>query len=149
MPLDQELGELQVRMMELELAWEQWDAQVSSGYVSVEDAAGEGKVIVEEENAGEENFGMDEEQLWSPSSSDRAVLALVPDTSAFPTQYVYHRANTAENEDEDFSDLGLNDFVLAQKVTARRKLECLQGNIFNMVLLEQGLVHAMEGVRPL
>ncbi|KAF9641964.1 hypothetical protein BDM02DRAFT_3194170 [Thelephora ganbajun] len=71
--LDQELGELQ-------------DAQVSSGYISVEDAVGEGEAIVEEGNTGEENFGMDEERLWSPSSSDCAVLTLVPDTSAFPTQ---------------------------------------------------------------
>ncbi|KAF9642060.1 hypothetical protein BDM02DRAFT_3193997 [Thelephora ganbajun] len=84
--LDWELGELQVHMMELELAWEWWDAQVSLGYVSVEDVVGEGEVIVEEENTGEENFGMDEEQLWSPSSSNRTVLALIPDTSAFPTQ---------------------------------------------------------------
>ncbi|KAF9642751.1 hypothetical protein BDM02DRAFT_3192736 [Thelephora ganbajun] len=84
--LDWELGELQVHMMELELAWERWDALVSSGYVSLEDVSGENEVVVEEEHIGEESFEMDEEQLWSPSSSDRAVLALVPDTPAFPTQ---------------------------------------------------------------
>ncbi|KAF9642268.1 hypothetical protein BDM02DRAFT_3133202 [Thelephora ganbajun] len=57
----------------------------SSGYVS---AAGE-EVVVEEgvgERVAEEEIEMDEEGLWSPSSSDRAVLALIPDSSAFPTQ---------------------------------------------------------------
>ncbi|KAF9647032.1 hypothetical protein BDM02DRAFT_3129985 [Thelephora ganbajun] len=55
-------------------------------------------------------------------------------------------ANTPKNEDEDFSDLGLNDFILSQKVTTRHKLECLQGNVFNKALLERGTFHAMEGI---
>ncbi|KAF9642171.1 hypothetical protein BDM02DRAFT_3193762 [Thelephora ganbajun] len=70
--------------LELELAWEQREFQASSRYVSMEGAAGEGDVGVEE-GVGEEEL-MDEEGLWSPNSSDRAVLALVPDTAAFPTQ---------------------------------------------------------------
>ncbi|KAF9641994.1 hypothetical protein BDM02DRAFT_3133408 [Thelephora ganbajun] len=59
---------------------------------------------------------------------------------------VWTRANTAENSDEDFSNLGVNDFVLSHKVTARRKLECLQGSMFARSLLERGTYHAMEGI---
>ncbi|KAF9642636.1 hypothetical protein BDM02DRAFT_3132955 [Thelephora ganbajun] len=59
---------------------------------------------------------------------------------------VFTRANTAENSDEDFSDLGVNDFVLSHKVTARRKLERLQGSVFARSLLERGTYHAMEGI---
>ncbi|KAF9642389.1 hypothetical protein BDM02DRAFT_3133122 [Thelephora ganbajun] len=59
---------------------------------------------------------------------------------------VFTRANTAENEDEDFSDLAVNDFVLSHKVTARRELERLQGSVFAWSLLERGTFHAMEGI---
>ncbi|KAF9642989.1 hypothetical protein BDM02DRAFT_3132725 [Thelephora ganbajun] len=54
-----------------------------------------------------------------------------------PPSSVFTRANTAENCDEDFSDLG---------VTARRKLERLQGSVFAHSLLERGTYHAMEGI---
>ncbi|KAF9641813.1 hypothetical protein BDM02DRAFT_3133548, partial [Thelephora ganbajun] len=63
-----------------------------------------------------------------------------------PPSSVFMRANTAENCDEDFSDLAVNDFVLSHKVTARRKLECLQGSVFARSLLERGTFHAMEGI---
>ncbi|KAF9642035.1 hypothetical protein BDM02DRAFT_3194040 [Thelephora ganbajun] len=63
-----------------------------------------------------------------------------------PPSLVWTRANTAENSDEDFSDLGVNDFVLSHKVTAHRKLECLQGSVFARSLLERGTYHAMEGI---
>ncbi|KAF9644360.1 hypothetical protein BDM02DRAFT_3190689 [Thelephora ganbajun] len=83
--MDQEMWEMWVRMMELELAWERRDQPLSSGYVSLEDAVGEGEVVVEERTE-EEEVEMNEEGLWSLNSSDRAVLALVPDNLAFPTQ---------------------------------------------------------------
>ncbi|KAF9643567.1 hypothetical protein BDM02DRAFT_3132346 [Thelephora ganbajun] len=74
---ERELGELRVRMLELELAWEQRALQASLEYAS---AAGEGVVMGEEEvvegGIEEEEAEMDEEGLWSPNSSDRAVLAL-------------------------------------------------------------------------
>ncbi|KAF9649374.1 hypothetical protein BDM02DRAFT_3186276 [Thelephora ganbajun] len=63
-----------------------------------------------------------------------------------PPSSVWTRVNTAENCDEDFSNLGVNDFVLSHKVTARRKLECLQGSVFARSLLERGTYHAMEGI---
>ncbi|KAF9642743.1 hypothetical protein BDM02DRAFT_3192754 [Thelephora ganbajun] len=63
-----------------------------------------------------------------------------------PPSSVWTRANTTENSDEDFSDLGVNDFILSHKVTARRKLECLQGSVFARSLLERGTYHAMEGI---
>ncbi|KAF9641883.1 hypothetical protein BDM02DRAFT_3194351 [Thelephora ganbajun] len=63
-----------------------------------------------------------------------------------PPSSVFTRANTAENSDEDFSDLAINDFVLSHKVTARRKLERLQGSVFARSLLERGTFHAMEGI---
>ncbi|KAF9648382.1 hypothetical protein BDM02DRAFT_3187143 [Thelephora ganbajun] len=63
-----------------------------------------------------------------------------------PPSSVWTRANTAENDDEDFSNLGINDFVLSQKVTACRKLERLQGSVFAHSLLERGTYHAMEGI---
>ncbi|KAF9642365.1 hypothetical protein BDM02DRAFT_3133136 [Thelephora ganbajun] len=63
-----------------------------------------------------------------------------------PPSSVFTRANTAENCDEDFSDLGVNDFVLSHKVTAHRKLERLQGSVFAHSLLERGTYHAMEGI---
>ncbi|KAF9643179.1 hypothetical protein BDM02DRAFT_3132601 [Thelephora ganbajun] len=63
-----------------------------------------------------------------------------------PPSSVFTRANTAENCDEDFSDLAVNDFVLSHKVTARRKLERLQGLVFARSLLERGMFHAMEGI---
>ncbi|KAF9642162.1 hypothetical protein BDM02DRAFT_3133282 [Thelephora ganbajun] len=63
-----------------------------------------------------------------------------------PPSSIFMRANTAENSDEDFSDLGINDFVLSHKVTARRKLERLQGSVFARSLLERGTYHAMEGI---
>ncbi|KAF9643661.1 hypothetical protein BDM02DRAFT_3191346 [Thelephora ganbajun] len=48
----------------------------------------------------------------------------------YPTpSSIWRRANTPENEDEDFSDLGLNNFVLSHKS-----------------LLERGTFHMMEGV---
>ncbi|KAF9644883.1 hypothetical protein BDM02DRAFT_3131493 [Thelephora ganbajun] len=63
-----------------------------------------------------------------------------------PPSSVFTRANTAENSNEDFSDLGVNNFVLSHKVTARRKLERLQGSVFARSLLERGTYHAMEGI---
>ncbi|KAF9642547.1 hypothetical protein BDM02DRAFT_3193039 [Thelephora ganbajun] len=57
------------------------------------------------------------------------------------------RANTAKNSNEDFSDLGINNFVLSHKVTTHRKLEHLQGNVFNKSLLERGMYHVMEGIK--
>ncbi|KAF9643491.1 hypothetical protein BDM02DRAFT_3132393 [Thelephora ganbajun] len=58
----------------------------------------------------------------------------------------FMRANTTENADKDFSDLGVNDFVLTHKVTAHHKLEHLQGTVFARSLLERGTYHAMEGI---
>ncbi|KAF9643037.1 hypothetical protein BDM02DRAFT_3132696 [Thelephora ganbajun] len=149
---ERELGEMRVRMLELELAWERMEFQaLSLGYVS----AGGGEVAlvgegIEEERV-EEEVGMDEEGLWSLNSSDHAVLALVPDSSAFPTQgthihpypppsSVWMRANTTKNCDEDFSDLGVNNFMLSHKVTAHR-------SVFACSLLERGMYHAMEGIK--
>ncbi|KAF9653295.1 hypothetical protein BDM02DRAFT_3125740 [Thelephora ganbajun] len=63
-----------------------------------------------------------------------------------PPSSVWTRANTTENCDEDFSDLGVNDFVLSHKVTTHRKLEHLQGSVFAHSLLERGMYHAMEGI---
>ncbi|KAF9642232.1 hypothetical protein BDM02DRAFT_3193638 [Thelephora ganbajun] len=63
-----------------------------------------------------------------------------------PPSSVFMRANTAENCDEDFSNLAVNDFVLSHKVTARRKLKRLQGLVFARSLLERGTFHAMEGI---
>ncbi|KAF9650359.1 hypothetical protein BDM02DRAFT_3185398 [Thelephora ganbajun] len=83
--LDQELGEMWVHMMELELAWERCDVQISLGYVSVEDGIEDGDVIVEEGGGGGDTIKLDEEHLWSPSSSDCAILALIPEASVFPT----------------------------------------------------------------
>ncbi|KAF9642312.1 hypothetical protein BDM02DRAFT_3193505 [Thelephora ganbajun] len=84
---EQELGEMRVRMLELELAWERQEFQVSSGYAS---AVGEEAALVEEgmeEGRVEEEELMEgEDGLWSPNSSDRAVLALMPDSFVFPTQ---------------------------------------------------------------
>ncbi|KAF9642123.1 hypothetical protein BDM02DRAFT_3133310 [Thelephora ganbajun] len=84
---ERELGEMRVRMLELELAWERMEFRMSSsGYVS---APGEEVALMEEgeeEERVEEEVDMGEEGLWSPNSSDRAVLALVPDSSVFPTQ---------------------------------------------------------------
>ncbi|KAF9643820.1 hypothetical protein BDM02DRAFT_3191154 [Thelephora ganbajun] len=76
--MDREMGEMRVRMMELELAWERRDQPQSSGYVSLEESVGEG--------VGEEEMEVGGEGLWSPNSSDHAVLALIPDASAFPVQ---------------------------------------------------------------
>ncbi|KAF9642945.1 hypothetical protein BDM02DRAFT_3132752 [Thelephora ganbajun] len=56
-----------------------------------------------------------------------------------PPSSVFTRANTAENSDEDFSDLGVNDFVLSHKVTTHR-------SVFAHSLLERGTYHAMEGI---
>ncbi|KAF9649234.1 hypothetical protein BDM02DRAFT_3186408 [Thelephora ganbajun] len=65
----------------------------------------------------------------------------------YPTpSSVFMRVNTTENSDEDFSDLGVNDFMLSHKVTACRKLEHLQGSVFAHSLLERGTFHAMEGI---
>ncbi|KAF9645586.1 hypothetical protein BDM02DRAFT_3130972 [Thelephora ganbajun] len=63
-----------------------------------------------------------------------------------PPSSIFTRANTTENCDEDFLDLGVNNFVLSHKVTARRKLERLQGSVFARSLLERGTYHAMEGI---
>ncbi|KAF9642786.1 hypothetical protein BDM02DRAFT_3192700 [Thelephora ganbajun] len=63
-----------------------------------------------------------------------------------PPSSVWTRANTAENCDKDYSNLGINDFVLSHKVTARRKLEHLQGSVFSHSLLERGTYHVMEGI---
>ncbi|KAF9644132.1 hypothetical protein BDM02DRAFT_3190887 [Thelephora ganbajun] len=58
----------------------------------------------------------------------------------------FMRANTTKNSNEDFSDMGVNDFVLSHKVTACWKLERLQGSVFARSLLERGTYHAMEGI---
>ncbi|KAF9648200.1 hypothetical protein BDM02DRAFT_3187365 [Thelephora ganbajun] len=63
-----------------------------------------------------------------------------------PPSSVFTRVNTTENCDEDFSNLAVNDFILSHKVTARRKLECLQGSVFAHSLLERGTYHVMEGI---
>ncbi|KAF9644363.1 hypothetical protein BDM02DRAFT_3190694 [Thelephora ganbajun] len=81
--MDWEMGEMRVRMMELEMAWEQQDLPSSLGYISLEEVVEESEVLVEG-RVEEEELGMDEEGLWSPNSSDHAILALIPDASAFP-----------------------------------------------------------------
>ncbi|KAF9641841.1 hypothetical protein BDM02DRAFT_3194453 [Thelephora ganbajun] len=67
----------------LKLAWEWMGFQASSGYAS---AVGEGAEEGVEERVEEEEVDMGEEGLWSPNSSDRAVLALIPDAPVFLTQ---------------------------------------------------------------
>ncbi|KAF9643085.1 hypothetical protein BDM02DRAFT_3192234 [Thelephora ganbajun] len=62
-------------MEELELAWEQQGLQASLGYTSaVEEGVDKGVVEMQEGYVEE-----DEERLWFSNSSNRAVLALIPD----------------------------------------------------------------------
>ncbi|KAF9648384.1 hypothetical protein BDM02DRAFT_3129084 [Thelephora ganbajun] len=102
--LARQMGEMRVWMMELELAWERMEFQtLSLGYISaggeevglveegieeevVEEEVGLDEGVEEGLEEGEEEVEMGEEGLWSPNSSDRAILALVPDSSVFPTQ---------------------------------------------------------------
>ncbi|KAF9642238.1 hypothetical protein BDM02DRAFT_3193622 [Thelephora ganbajun] len=87
LPIDGEEG-VEGLKQELELAWEQMEFRASSGYASAvgEEVASREGGVEEERVEEEEEVEMGEEGLWSPNSSDRAILALVPDAPAFPVQ---------------------------------------------------------------
>ncbi|KAF9649376.1 hypothetical protein BDM02DRAFT_3128353 [Thelephora ganbajun] len=59
-----------------------------------------------------------------------------------PPSSVFTRANTAENSDEDFSDLAVNDFVLSHKGRCLH-VPCWRGE---RSMRWRGTFHAMEGI---
>ena len=52
---------------------------------------------------------------------------------------VYLCFNTSNPGSDEFQDLGLNDFLVAQRRVARRKLECLQLTPYQGSLFSQGV----------
>ena len=52
---------------------------------------------------------------------------------------VYLCSNTSNPGSDEFQDLGLNDFLVAQRQVARRKLECLQLTPYQGSLFSQGV----------
>ncbi|KAF9643775.1 hypothetical protein BDM02DRAFT_3191238 [Thelephora ganbajun] len=115
--MDREMGEMRVQMMELELAWERRDVPSSSSYVSVEDAGEEGDVMVGERMEEEKEVETYEDGLWSPNSSDCAILALVPDAPAFPLP-------SSELEGSRRDAAAYNHAVTTDTVTATSLANC-------------------------
>ena len=52
---------------------------------------------------------------------------------------VYLRSNTSNLGSDEFQDLSLNDFLVAQRRVARRKLECLQLTPYQGSLFSRGV----------
>ena len=52
---------------------------------------------------------------------------------------VYLRSNMSNPGSDEFQDLGLNDFLVAQRRVARRKLECLQLTPYQGSLFSRGV----------
>ena len=61
---------------------------------------------------------------------------------------VYLRSNTSNPGLDEFQDLGLNDFLVAQRRVARRKLECLQLTPYQGSLLSRGVQPQWEQREP-
>ena len=61
---------------------------------------------------------------------------------------VYLCSNTSNPGSDEFQDLGLNDFLVAQRRVARRKLECLQLTPYQGSLLSQGVQPQWEQREP-
>ena len=52
---------------------------------------------------------------------------------------IYAQSSSSNVHDEEFADLSLNDFLVAQRWVARRKLECLQLTPHQGSLLSRGV----------
>ena len=61
---------------------------------------------------------------------------------------VYLCSNTSNLGSDEFQDLGLNDFLVAQRRVARRKLECLQLTPYQGSLLSRGVQPQWEQREP-
>ncbi|KAF9643519.1 hypothetical protein BDM02DRAFT_3191505 [Thelephora ganbajun] len=95
---ERELGELRVRMLELELAWEQREFQASSGYAS---AVGEG-VVMGEEEVVEQQEGMEEEEMgpyqFPEERATRVVKAFDPKFDGYFTSPLAEKVLEAHRE---------------------------------------------------
>ena len=63
-------------------------------------------------------------------------------------EHVYLRSNTSNPGSDEFQDLGLNNFLVAQRRVARRKLECLQLTPYQGSLLSQCVQPQWEQREP-
>ena len=61
---------------------------------------------------------------------------------------VYLRSNMSNPGSDEFQDLGLNDFLVAQRRVARRKLECLQLIPYQGSLFSRGIQPRWEQREP-
>ena len=68
-------------------------------------------------------------ELWTNTSSNLLWISLDP-------------------YEEEFSDIGLSDFIIAHKRVARRKLECLELTPFQSSLLLRGVQQRMDDQEP-
>ena len=61
---------------------------------------------------------------------------------------IYARSSSHDIHDEEFADLGLNNFLVAQRWVARQKLECLQLTPHQGSLLSRGVQPHWEQQEP-
>ena len=61
---------------------------------------------------------------------------------------IYARSSSSDIHDEEFADLSLNDFLVAQRQVARRKLEHLQLTLHQGSLLSRGVQPHWEQQEP-
>ena len=61
---------------------------------------------------------------------------------------IYARSSSSDIHDKEFTDLSLNNFLVAQRQVARRKLECLQLTPHQGSLLSQGVQPNWEQREP-
>src|SRR5258708_21920614 len=88
---------------------------------------------------------------WEASSFnlDRFPVARNDATRPYPSEIdVYRRSNTHNPDDDGFFDLGLRDFLVANRRVAHRRLDRLSVTPYQSGLLSRGAQHRLESREP-
>src|SRR5258708_17972205 len=80
---------------------------------------------------------------------DRFQVAHNDATQPYPSETdIYRRSNTHQPDDDGFFDLGLCDFLVANRRVARRRLDCLAVTPHQSGLLSRGAQHSLDSSAP-
>src|SRR5260370_39691145 len=80
---------------------------------------------------------------------DRFQVARNDATRPYPSETDVYRRSTIHNPDDDgFFDLGLRDFLVANRHVARRRLDHLSVTPYQLGLLSRGAEHHLDSREP-
>src|SRR5258708_14117700 len=80
---------------------------------------------------------------------DRFQVARNDATRPYPSETdIYRQSNTHQPDDDGFFDLGLRDFLVANRRVARRHLDCLAVTPYQSGLLSRGAQHRLDPREP-